>query len=64
MDVLNIQLMNRKNSCQSYIFFTPGFIWKVKVGKQLCSCLENTAENGKECVKFLHKQLDLAIVNL
>ena len=56
--------MNRKNSCQSYIFFTPGFIWKVKVGKQLCSCLENTAENGKERVKFLHKQLDLAIVNL
>ena len=44
-DVFNVQLMSRKESCQSCIFFTPSFIRKVKIGffqsgQQLCSFLE------------------------
>ena len=31
-DVLNVQLMSCKDTCQGYIFFTPGFIRKVKIG--------------------------------
>ena len=30
--LLNVQLISRKNYCQSCIFFTPGFIRKVKIG--------------------------------
>ena len=43
-DVLNVQLMSRKNYCQSCIFFTPDFIRNMKIdvfsGQQLCSFLE------------------------
>ena len=47
-DVLNVQLISRKNSCQSYIFFITGFYQKS----------ENFSQSGQQLSSFLEKYFD------